>query len=125
MDGAHNPDKISSTVKAMQGLKLKSNLFLIVGFSNDKNIKVLVHHLAKLEPKVVFCTRNTVNPFRKVASPQKIQQLFRAELPQNKNIFIRLDPIEAWEEALAEVAPDDMIIVTGSIFLSGEIRGLI
>lgn len=125
LDGAHNPDKISSTVKALQGLKLKSDLYLIVGFSNDKNIKVLINHLAKLKPKMIFCTRNTVNPFRKVASPQKIQQLFRAQLPQNKNIVIRLDPIEAWEEALARIKPTDMVLVTGSIFLSGEIRGLI
>ncbi len=123
LDGAHNADKIASTVEAIQGLKLKSDIYLIVGFSYDKDLKPLVSSLAKLKPTMVFCTHNTNNPTRKVANPRQIQKLFQTQLHCSKGIVIRLDPLDAWKEALNKAKPKDLILVTGSIFLSGEIRG--
>lgn len=125
LDGAHNSDKIKTTVESIKKLNLKNNLYVIVGFSHDKNVKNLIKKISKLKPHTIFCTRNTINHLRKVSSPQMIQNLFKKEFPKNKNIFIRLDPKDAWKEAVSKASPNDTILVTGSIFLSGEIRGII
>ncbi len=134
LDGAHNPDKMKTTVDTMkQVLKFTStqvrnlptcqlaNLHLLVGFSADKDIHAMIKQLATLKPATIAITKNTINPFRKVAEPKKIKQLFGKYLPNTK-IKTFLDPKEALAWSKLEAKREDIILSTGSIFVSGEIK---
>lgn len=123
LDGAHNEDKMKTTVQATQNLQ-KKNIHLIVGFSNDKDISVMIKQLASLKPKTIACTRQTVNPFRKVALPKQIEKLFQKYSAHSKT-KIFLDPGEAFGWSKKQTKTDDVLLVTGSIFLSGEIKTLL
>ena len=123
LDGAHNLDKIKSTVETVKQITETTNkqTSLIVGFSNDKKLKLILKQLAKLKPKSIAITRNTVNPFRKVAPPNLIKKEFKKLLPRTKmEVFI--DPQEALSWSKRQTKKSDIILVTGSIFLSGELR---
>ena len=136
LDGAHNPDKMKTTISSINNLKSSIlNLHLIIGFSADKDTKQMIRQLATLKPQSIACTRQTQNTFRKVANPGTIAAQFKKLLPKTK-IEVFLDPIDAlnWslknESARRNLAPhgaraSDTILVTGSIFLSGEIRPLL
>ncbi len=138
LDGAHNLEKMKTTVKALldKNLKTESNcspyegelprrgelrgsIHLLVGFSADKEINNLVDLLAELKPSHVTCSRNTMNIFRKVANPAKVAKLFK-EKGVETSVF--LDPREALAEAKTKIKKNDILLVTGSIFFSGEIR---
>jgi len=120
LDAAHNIDKIKSTVQTIQKLKYK-NLHLIIGFSGDKHITQMLKLLASLRPKTIAITRNTINPFRKTADVQAIHKQYKKLLPDVK-ITIFLDPDDALTWSKKQANKKDLILSTGSIFVSGELR---
>lgn len=119
LDSAHNIEKIRTTVTTMR--KLGGNLHLIIGFCNDKPWKKMVHELATLRPATIACTRNTINPFRKAADPKALAKEFKKNLPKVKT-EIFLDPQDALAWSRKKIKAGNIILVTGSIFLSGELR---
>ncbi|MBI4992702.1 MAG: hypothetical protein HZC26_01005 [Candidatus Magasanikbacteria bacterium] len=140
LDGAHNPDKMRTTVETVQkcistqvnkyqgNKKLTHlhtykliNLHLVVGFSADKNISRMIKQLTTLKPKTIAVTRNTTNPFRKVADPQSVSNQFQKLLPNSK-IKIFLNPSDALAWSKSKTKTGDILLVTGSIFVSGELR---
>lgn len=125
LDGAHNRDKMKAAVATMEHLAATEStlgrLHLIVGFSNDKNIKGMIRQLTHLRPASVACTRNTMNPFRKVADPKNVAVLVREFFPRIPvDIFYAPADALAWTRKQTKIS--DRILVTGSIFLSGELR---
>jgi dihydrofolate synthase/folylpolyglutamate synthase len=123
VDGAHNSDKMKTTIETMKQISRQTNnqTNLVVGFSGDKNISKMIKQLATLKPKSIAITRNTVNPFRKVADPQLLFKSFKKLLPKSK-IKIFLDPRAAFKWSKKQTADNECLLATGSIFLSGEIK---
>jgi len=123
LDSAHNPDKIKSTVKTIKLLNSSTNkpVRLVIGFSANKDIKSMLKALTTLNPKSIAITRNTTNIFRKVADPQKIQKQLKKLLQKTKT-QIFLDPQDAFVYTKKTASKNDLILVTGSIFLSGELK---
>ncbi len=124
LDAAHNPYKMKTTVEAickLANLQTCKPIHLIIGFSANKDVSTMLRELAKLNPKSIAITRYTSNPFRKVADPQTIYKKLKKLLPKTK-MKIFLDPKEALESIKKITSKDDLILVTGSIFLSGELH---
>ena len=122
LDGAHNQDKMRTTVRATQQLiQNKKKFHLIIGFSGDKQVRSMVHQLVSLKPATITCTRQTANVFRKVASPDVLARQCKKLLPR-ATVECFLDPEDAWTFAQTKLKKEDVLIVTGSIFLSGQYR---
>ncbi|MBT4153228.1 MAG: hypothetical protein HOE53_01110 [Candidatus Magasanikbacteria bacterium] len=124
MDGAHNPHKMASTIAATKALLPKgASLHLLFGASADKPWKKLLGSLCQeLNPKRVTCTRNTANHLRKVAYPTHLMLEAKKHLPKNRPVECYLDPYIAFTEAKKHLSKHDVLLVTGSIFLSGQLR---
>jgi len=121
LDGAHNDKKIESSLQTIKQISGKNKVHLVVGFAHNKEWGKLIKQLAKLKPVTISCTRFSNNIFRKVASPKEVADKFKKLLPKTKvNIF--LDAREALEWSKQQAKQNETILVTGSIFLSGEIR---
>lgn len=126
LDGAHNPDKMKATVKTMaefkkdKKLKIKDN-HVLLGFSQDKDISRMLHLLSSLHPKSAAFTRFTSNPFRQAADPRLLARKFRHFSPRTK-ISVFLDPEAALQWSLKRTKKKDILVITGSIFLSGGLR---
>jgi len=127
LDGAHNPDKMRTTVASIKGLYGLydfmdfKDLHLVIGFSDNKNIRTMIRQLSKLRPTSVACTRQTQNPFRKAANPRVIADQFKKLLPTCK-IEMFLDPKDALDWSKRQAKKSGLILATGSIFLSGELK---
>ncbi len=123
LDGAHNEDKMKSTVDFIKKLQNKDgkDVHLLVGFSENKKRDQMIKTLSELKPKSVCITRNTVNPFRKVANPADIKKIFiKNGIKNNLNIF--LEPTDAFNYSVKKIKKNDILLITGSIFLSGQLR---
>ncbi|HLD61335.1 MAG TPA: Mur ligase family protein, partial [Patescibacteria group bacterium] len=128
LDGAHNEDKMSSSISTIQTLKNNNrtieqlnNTHLVVGFAADKDITAMVKQLAELKPKTIACTRFVSNIFRRTADPRELAEQFRKLLPRTKTKLF-LNPHEALRWSQAQAGKQDCVLVTGSIFLSGDLR---
>jgi len=119
LDGAHNEDKMKSTVAAMKKIQI-NKLYIIAGFSGDKKVNNMIKSLSTLNPTFVCATKNTSNHFRKVADPKIIAQEFAKNKNTKTKIF--LDPADALEFVMKKLKKNDALLITGSIFLSGELR---
>ncbi|TAN33605.1 hypothetical protein EPN28_02230 [Patescibacteria group bacterium] len=128
LDGAHNKDKMQTTVEAISSPFIRGrrgggrgNIHLILGFADNKDYPAMLKQLAALKPTTVACTRFSHNFFRKAADPKILAAKIKKLLPRAKT-EIFLDVLDGFSWSKKQAAPSDIILCTGSIFLSGELR---
>ena len=122
LDGAHNADKVKATVLGVKNLQKKyKNLNLVIGFSDNKDHDTFLKELLTLKPKSLACTRFTKNIFRKTADPKKLMTSALKINPKLK-VAAFLDPEAALAWSQKQALKDDLTLVTGSMFLAGELR---
>ncbi|RMF88330.1 MAG: bifunctional folylpolyglutamate synthase/dihydrofolate synthase [Nitrospinota bacterium] len=116
LDGAHNQDSAEKLASAVQEIFPYSRLILILGVSANKNIQAIVQALAPLAD-LVITTRAEVY---RAADPALI-----ARYVSETSTPVRVIPTarEAVEEGLALTRQADMLLITGSLYLIGEVKG--
>jgi len=119
LDGAHNPAGARALAAALRDLGVR-RAPLVFGAMRDKRVTEMLRELAALEPRPVFT---------RIAEPAALQPGALARrwakvtgLPATE----RPDPRGALEAA-AEVPrpPDQPIVVAGSLYLVGAVRGML
>lgn len=114
LDGAHSPAKIASTVKRIKSLK--KPVHLIFGCAANKDVSamldLLIPHVSK-----VTTTRFQMTE-RKATNPAVLLKL----IPKEKQSGAFLNHVDALEHSAKKLKKDEIIIITGSLFLSGEMR---
>ncbi|PLX26053.1 hypothetical protein C0580_00750 [Candidatus Parcubacteria bacterium] len=118
LDGSHNKDKLANLIDFVQKQKYK-NLHLLVAFAQNKNYKIPFKKLLKISDEV-YLTRFLMTE-RKSASLRDMQKIAKS-IKTEKSIYMYNDPYQALDTALKSAKKDDLILVTGSFFLSGELR---
>lgn len=127
LDGAHNRDKMKTTVATVMNLKQRApttRLYVLIGFSRDKPWRQMLQQLATLGPHTLICTRNTMNPFRKTVHPHTMAT-YLAEHHIGHRVEMFLDPTTALGWTRNQLKKHDILLITGSLFLSGELRPLL
>jgi dihydrofolate synthase/folylpolyglutamate synthase len=120
LDCAHNIASASALLRTLQSSFPSTRRLLIFAGSGDKDLagmfRVLSPHFAH-----VFLTRYTNNP--RSVPPERLAELLRAngDLPHT----ICDTPADAYRAARAATREDDLICITGSVFLAGELRPLL
>lgn len=123
LDGAHNPDKMRATINTIKKIGRAKDLQLLIGFAANKNWHAMLKQLATLQPQNVACTRFTENIFRSVAAPAELARATKKLLPQ-ATVEQFLDPREALIWIKKKQKTSDVLLITGSMYLSGELRKL-
>lgn len=120
LDCAHNVASALALVRTLQASFPPARRLLLFAGSSDKDLagmfRVLSPHFAH-----AFLTRYTDNP--RSVSGERLAELLR----NNGNLPATLceTPAEAYRAACAAASPDDVIVITGSVFLAGELRPLL
>jgi len=121
LDGAHNKDKIKFLFNKLDAFisknKIQGQLHVLCGLTNQKNPKDVFAPLFNRADKI-YLTR-FLTAYRKVTPPLEIKKV----CPINKLVGIFLDPAQALTCALKKAKPQDIILVAGSFFLCGDLRG--
>ncbi|GAB4438120.1 MAG: folylpolyglutamate synthase/dihydrofolate synthase family protein [Anaerolineae bacterium] len=123
LDGAHNPEKMRASREAINQHFPNRRRVTVLALKSDKaSADVLAHVLPDTD--VLLVTQFRVPG--SLWSPQDATELAQqaAELAPGLRIGIIPDPILAFNEALAQANPDDLIWVTGSFYLVGNVREL-
>ncbi len=119
LDGAHNRSKIKTTIVNLKNIKFKK-LYLIIGIANNKDhISILKQIIPQANN--VFFTRFQ-NKDRKCSHPKELLAKSRQYFKDGTVSKIYLDPEDALFKTFKLAKSDDLILVTGSFFLTGELR---
>jgi len=119
LDGAHNPQKARSLADAMQTLYPDRNYTLIFGMLGTKDAANSLSYLLPRSTRVAV-TRPLVKG-KRATEPEELADVIRG-LGYGKTLDVYPNVLQAMEEVLGQAAPDDLILITGSLYMLGEAR---
>lgn len=121
LDGAHNQVKIEVLVNLLKQLYPRKRFRFIFAVKKDKDRTTMIETLSEIAEKFYFTQFNRVLDMGRSLSvdPGELADL----TPQPSEIFETAQ--SALETALAESRNSDMICVTGSLYLVGQVRTIL
>ena len=123
LDCAHNVASAQALVQALdESFPLGNNARRILIFAGNRD-KDLAGMLATLAPRFERIYLTNLQTSTRGATPDQLAALLPAE--QRLLGVECASSIEAWRRARAEAQPRDLICITGSVFLAGELRPVI
>lgn len=120
LDGAHNPDKMAAAAQAMAALYPDQRRVVVLGLKSDKAVRDVLPLALRGATALVatqFGVKGLWTPIPAAELAAQAQALF-PDLP----ILVEPDARQATRQALALAAPDDVVWVTGSLYLVGDVR---
>jgi len=116
LDGAHN-EAGARVVAAYARDSLPRPLTLVFAIMKDKNIRRVSALLFPLAETIIL----TSVPLPRAASPEMVFSLAPA---LGKKTFLEPDPKRAVQKAIEMTPPRGSLLITGSLFLVGEVKRL-
>ena len=111
VDGAHNLEGIKNLVKFVK--KIDRKKILVLGIAEDKKLEEMVSLLVPLFDQIIITEGNF--------KPTPVEKLNEVVLKYNQNVKMIQDSKEAVKEALKLANEDDFVLVSGSLYLVGDI----
>lgn len=118
IDGAHNDSKFKSTLAILNNLTNR-RLFIIIALTQHKQPKTLFRDIAS-QADFIFATKHK-NNFHTCLPPTIIRKEILKYNP-DKTINVFSEPRQALAKALSLAKKTDIILITGSLYLAGELR---
>lgn len=112
IDGAHSPMAVESLLESIRGIWPERRLITIFAANRDKDIEGMINQIAPASHKLIL----TRFDWPRAAKPEEMAKLVEKskKIAQCENLAVALKM--AKEEAL----PEDIILITGSLYLVGE-----
>jgi dihydrofolate synthase/folylpolyglutamate synthase len=120
LDGAHNPAGAAALAAALGELGVRRPV-IVLGAMRGKRIHGVLRALAGLDPRFVF-TR-VADPG--ALPPDVLAGAWRRVRTAGRRPLVAPDPRAALERAADLRAGEDPIVVAGSLYLVGAVRGMI
>ena len=118
LDGAHNPDKLAALLSVLPDLPHR-RLHVVYGSLGHRTPDEALTRLAGAATTLVLSQPNVY-----AKSPRPVAEIAAAVAGHGgAEVIQQPDPLAAVEQALDHAGPDDLVVVTGSLYLCGEIRG--
>ncbi len=122
LDGAHNPQKMRALSETVKEIFQKKRLILVLGLLSYKNAGKTLEPIAPLA-KAIILTEPQV--YGKESLPAKeFAKHVKKFFPEIENLYTEPDPKKAVKLALERASKEDLILITGSIYLVGNAREL-
>ncbi len=112
-DGAHNPAGARQVLRFWQEHVPGRHIHLVYGTLRDKAVEEVAEQLFPAAASIVVTQPSTP----RAASAELIARLARL---QQSRVVVEPDPCRALALALAQAAAEDVVFVTGSLFLVGD-----
>ncbi len=115
MDGAHNPHAAAALRETLVELCGNRRIHLLIGMSSDKSVEGLGESVGRIAVSAT-CTKSR-HP--RALDPTKLAKRLAPFCP---DVHVMSEAADAYTYLLNAVAPSDAIVVTGSLYLVGELR---
>ncbi len=115
VDGAHNPASVEALAKTVLDEYPRRRVILVLGVCADKDIKALCDPLKLISEKIILTKAD--HPRSHTFSRQEAHDLFA-----DKEWFLTENVADALSLALLKAQKEDVIVVTGSLFVVAQAR---
>jgi dihydrofolate synthase/folylpolyglutamate synthase len=118
LDGAHNQEKMGALVSAIPEVFNYRRLILVLGMLETKDAGPILQALGSLADTII-----TTSPEVKGKPAVPADELAAMAREHGGGSVVAVDsPHEALDYALSLAEADDLVVVTGSLYLIGEVR---
>jgi dihydrofolate synthase/folylpolyglutamate synthase len=118
VDGSHNPDKLTALAQTIRVLDYK-RVHVIFGIGNKKDVAKSLRPLLRLATRWTITRANVAYPVP--MPPKRIAKALTKLRPAGK-IVIQPNAWRALQQAFKTQHPEELLLVTGSFYLAGELR---
>lgn len=118
VDTAHNAASIEALVCTLRSEFRPHRCTVVLAVTRDKDVRGMLRGLRTWADRVVL-TQYQGNP--RGLPVARLKELVAEELPDCRALVAET-PADAWELAVRELGPHDLLCVTGSIFIAAELR---
>ncbi|MCX6005048.1 MAG: bifunctional folylpolyglutamate synthase/dihydrofolate synthase [Chloroflexi bacterium] len=112
-DGAHNAYSIKKVIQSIKKFLSYKKVFIVFGSSRDKDIQGMAQELSGLANRIIL----TQSHHPRAASVDHLARIFKEA---GVEVYTEPDPEDAVVNILAQADKDDLILITGSLFLAAE-----
>ncbi|MGQ9826981.1 MAG: bifunctional folylpolyglutamate synthase/dihydrofolate synthase [Roseiflexus sp.] len=119
LDGAHNGESMRQLVQSLRRLFPNRRYIFVFGVSRDKDLNRMLPELAPAADVLVLTASR--HP-RAMVALDELRQRFLPMVRRDVAIDIVPEPAEALMHARASAGDDDLICVTGSLFVVAAVR---
>lgn len=123
-DGAHNHESAAALATALKTLFKDKQCIFIIGVNMDKNINAIWRELQSLHKFVIVTQSKSPRAMDTMAVAEAVGYDMYAE-HDNHRVKITKSVEEAVKAAKAMAGPDDLVCVTGSLYVVAEARELL
>ena len=117
LDGAHNPQKIAGLTADLREITEKRRIIAVFGVLDSKNH---VDMIEALSGEVEFLVATSPEVYAK--PPVPANEIAGEARRLVDTVHIEPKPLDAIDRALELAGPDDAVVVTGSLYLIGNVR---
>ncbi|CAG7840147.1 folylpolyglutamate synthase [Clostridium novyi B str. ATCC 27606] len=118
IDGAHNIDGIKKLKESINTYLEYKNIILILGILADKQVENMVEAITPVAQKVICVTPNSERG--EIAT-----ELMKVVKKYNKNCEVVESYKDAYRIALKYCEQDDLLLISGSLYMIGDMRKVI
>ena len=122
LDGAQNRASAAALAKAVKKLFEFKKLILVLGVSKDKDVRGILDELLPTADDVVLTRSNIAE---RALEPSKIADILKECQNRRQAPCLTGSVGEAIRVARGKTAPEDLMLVTGSLFVVGEARDVL
>lgn len=120
LDGAHNPDKMKAVAHTVNKEYSHKRRIVLFSLKSGKDARRILPYVVNGSDPLILTAFRVKGLWEPVAL-QTLAALAR-ELRPELEIRLISDPIEAIAHALSAARPEDLVWVTGSLYLVGDVR---
>lgn len=118
IDGAHNIQGITTLKENISKYFNYKNIILLIGILADKQVEDMIKVITPMSKHIIALTPHSDRAELGVKLKEEIEKF-------NKNVESFESYETAFKKALSIAREDDLILVTGSLYMIGEMRGII
>jgi len=123
LDTAHNPASARALVETLAEMPSPSRRTLVISVSSDKDVLAIVAELAPHFDRFII-TQYQDNP--RAVDADNLAQVVRALLRNAPGqVCVSPTPHEAWQHVCRTAIPQEQVCITGSFYLTAEMRRLV
>lgn len=124
LDGAHNPQKMAAFIESLWKKYERKDFTFILAFKEDKDISSMIKQISKYTNQLIVTQFTTTSQDfnHKSFNSSELSELITKISGKTACVFSK--PIEAINHAI-EATKDYPIVVTGSLYLVGEVRQIV
>ena len=119
LDGAQNRESAKTLASAIKKVFKYKKLILVFGVSKDKDVSGMLEEMLPICDAIVLTKSKVLN---RALEPAKIKEEILNMEHGIKDMILTYNTEEALNRALSIAGPEDLVLITGSLFIVGEVK---